>query len=98
ASSTSSTNGCSLMTGGHPYKLIKTGGNQISMVAVSVDPMLGDIDIQQGLMGWETVTSSMGNPASNLIVRAAATLSFFNASTAWNKNFILFGNGIGTNM
>ena len=31
ASSTSSTNGCSLSTGGHPYKLTKTGGNQISI-------------------------------------------------------------------
>jgi alpha-galactosidase len=93
ASSTSSTNGCSLTTAGQPYKLIKTGGNQVSMVAVSVDPALGDVDIQQGLMGWETVTSSMGNPASNLFVRAGATLSFFNAATPWNKHFVLFGDG-----
>jgi autotransporter-associated beta strand protein len=91
-------NGCSLNTGGHPYKLTKTGGNQISIVAADVDPALGDIDIQQGLMGWETVTSSMGNPASNIIVRAGATLSFYNASTAWNKHFILYGNGIDTNL
>ncbi len=98
AASNSSTNGCTLSTGGHPYKLTKTGGNQISMVAADVDPALGDIDIQQGLMGWETVTSSMGNPASNLIVRAGATLSFYNASTAWNKHFVLYGNGGSTNM
>src|SRR5205814_266682 len=51
-----------LSTGGSPFKLTKTGGNQISMVAVSVDPALGDIDVQSGLMGWETVTTSMGNP------------------------------------
>jgi autotransporter-associated beta strand protein len=87
-----------LSTGGHPYKLIKTGGNQVSLVAVCVDPELGDIDIQQGLMGWETATSSMGNPASNLIVRAGATLSFYNADTAWNKHFILYGNGVSTNL
>ncbi|HTX21138.1 MAG TPA: NPCBM/NEW2 domain-containing protein [Candidatus Aquilonibacter sp.] len=93
AASNSSTNGCTLSTGGHPYELIKTGTNQISLVAVDVDPALGDIDIQQGLMGWETATASMGNPASNLIVRAGATLSFYNATTAWNKNFILYGNG-----
>jgi len=98
AVSNSSTNGCALVTGGHPYKLIKTGGNQISLVAVSVDPALGDVDIQQGLMGWETVTSSMGNPASNLIVRAGATLSFYNAGTAWNKHFILYGDGVSTNL
>jgi len=87
-----------LSTGGHPYKLIKTGGNQISIVAADVDPALGDVDIQQGLMGWETVTSGMGNPASNIIVRAGATLSFFNATTLWNKHFVLFGDGGHTNM
>jgi autotransporter-associated beta strand protein len=83
-----------LNTGGHPYKLTKVGGNQVSIVGISVDPQLGDVDIQQGLMGWETVTSSMGNPSSNLFVRAGATLSFYNASTAWNKNFVFYGNGI----
>jgi len=98
AASTSSTNGCTLSTGGRPYKLIKTGGNQISIVAADVDPALGDIDIQQGLMGWETVTSGMGNPSSNIIVRAGATLSFFNATTLWNKHFVLFGDGGHTNM
>ncbi|HEV2434385.1 MAG TPA: NPCBM/NEW2 domain-containing protein [Verrucomicrobiae bacterium] len=98
AASNSSTNGCSLSTGGHPYQLTKTGGNQISLVAVDVDPALGDIDIKQGLMGWETATSSMGNPASNLIVRAGATLSFYNANTAWNKHFILYGDNVHTNL
>ncbi|HXF09751.1 MAG TPA: hypothetical protein VN625_03125, partial [Desulfuromonadaceae bacterium] len=98
AVSTSSTNGCSLSTGGRPFKLVKTGGNQISLVAVCVDTNLGDIDIQQGLMGWETVTSGMGNPASNIIVRAGATLSFFNATTPWNKHFVLFGDGGHTNL
>lgn len=81
-----------LSTGGHPYKLTKVGSNQVSIVAINIDPQLGDVDIQQGLMGWETVTTSMGNPASNLFVRAGATLSFYNASTAWNKNFVLYGN------
>jgi autotransporter-associated beta strand protein len=84
-----------LSTGGHPYKLTKVGSNQVSIVAISVDSQLGDVDIQQGLMGWETVTTSMGNPSSNFVVRAGATLSFFNASTPWNKNFIFYGNGTG---
>jgi autotransporter-associated beta strand protein len=94
AASNSSTNGCTLSTGGHAYKLTKTGGNQISLVAVDVDPALGVVDIQQGLLGWETATSSMGNPASNLFVQAGATLSFYNASTAWNKVFVLYGDGV----
>ena len=83
-----------LSTGGHAYKLTKVGGNQISIVGINVDPQLGDVDVQEGLMGWETVTTSMGNPSSNLFVRAGATLSFFNASTLWNKNFVLFGDGV----
>jgi len=83
-----------LSTGGQPYNLIKTGSNQVSIAAINVDPKLANIDIQQGMMGWETVTTSMGNPASNLIVRAGATLSFFSSTTAWDKHFILYGNGV----
>jgi fibronectin-binding autotransporter adhesin len=83
-----------LSTSGQSYNLIKTGSNQVSIVGINVDPKLANIDIQQGVMGWETVTTSMGNPASNLTVRAGATLSFFNAATAWNKHFILYGNGV----
>ena len=83
-----------LSTTGQPYNLIKTGSNQVSIVAINVDPKLANIDIQQGLMGWETVTTSMGNPASNLTVRAGAVLSFYNAATPWDKHFILYGNGV----
>ena len=84
-----------LSTGNQPYNLIKVGSNQVSIVGINVDTNLANVDIQQGLMGWETVTTSMGNPASNLFVRAGATLSFFNANTAWNKNFVFYGNGLG---
>ena len=67
-----------LSTGGHPYNLIKTGSNQISMVAVSVDPQLANVDIQQGMMGWETSDDIHGKSGEgNLIVRAGATLSSF---------------------
>lgn len=83
-----------LSTGNQPYNLFKVGSNQVSIVGINVDTNLANIDIQQGLMGWETVTTSMGNPASNLIVRAGATLSFFNASTLWNKHFVLYGDGV----
>ncbi|GEM_PF-168217 len=84
----------SLSTGGLPYNLTKTGSNQISLVGVTVDAALGNIDIQQGLMGFETSTTSMGNPAANLYVRAGATMSFFNSTALWNKNFQFYGDGI----
>jgi autotransporter-associated beta strand protein len=35
----------------------------------------------------------MGNPASNIIVRAGATISFYDTTTPWDKKFRLFGNG-----
>jgi fibronectin-binding autotransporter adhesin len=96
-SPTSGTNGV-LSTSGHPYSLIKTGANQVSIVGTTVDPELGNIDIQQGLMGFEGGTTSMGNPASNLTVRAGATLSFYNCANPWDKHFVLYGNGVSTNI
>jgi fibronectin-binding autotransporter adhesin len=83
-----------LSTSGQPYKLTKIGPNQMSIVGAMVDSALGDIDIQQGLVGFEGGTTSMGNPASNLTVRAGATLSFYNTTNLWNKVFSLNGNGI----
>src|SRR4030095_12129311 len=86
--------GAALTTLSPDYVLTKTGGNQVSFVGVAVDPTLGDIDIQGGLLGFETTTTSMGNPASNLTVRAGAQLSLFNSTNRWTKMFTLFGDGI----
>ena len=83
-----------LSTSGQPYKLTKTGPNQVSIVGATVDAALGNIDIQQGVLGFEGGTTSMGNPASNLTVRAGATLSLYNTTNLWNKVFSLNGNGI----
>lgn|GEM_PF-6237479 len=82
-----------LSTASHPYQLTKTGSNQVSLVSIHVDPALGNIDIQQGKLGFEELTTSMGNPASNLTVRAGATLSFYTSTNQWNKVFILNGDG-----
>ena len=35
----------------------------------------------------------MGDPAKTIAVRAGATLAFFDTTTAWDKKFLLFGNG-----
>ena len=75
-----------LSTTGHPYKLTKVGNNQISIVGITVDTALGDIDITGGLMGFETSTTSMGNSASNLFVRSGATMSFYNATTTGTRS------------
>src|SRR5262249_31240640 len=62
--------GTTLSTGGHPYNLTKVGNNQVSFVSVAVDSSLANIDIQQGMLGFENGTTSMGNPSSNLTVES----------------------------
>src|SRR5262249_45894688 len=83
----------SISTGGNNYNLTKVGQNQVSVFNATVDSALGNIDVQQGMLNFQGSTSSMGNPASNITVRAGAILSFYDTSTVWTKNFILFGDG-----
>jgi autotransporter-associated beta strand protein len=90
AASTSSTNGCSLASGGQPFKITKVGPNQVSLVAVSVDPALGDVDIQEGVFAVQTVTSQLGNPNRTVTVFPGATLNLWNLNTApLNKRLVL---------
>lgn len=90
--------GAALSTGGNPYKLYKTGANQVAFVATAIDSALADIDVQQGLLAFETTTTSMGNPASTLTVRVGGTLSFYNTVPLWDKVLVLYGDGVGTNV
>ena len=90
AASSSSTNGCSLASSGQPYKITKVGTNQFSLVAVSVDPGLGDIDVREGTFAVQTVTSQLGNPSRTLTVFPGATLELWNLNTApLNKRIVL---------
>jgi autotransporter-associated beta strand protein len=88
SASTSATN-ATLSTTGHPYRLAKVGTNQVSLVSVAVDPMLGDIDVQNGLLSVEKLTSSLGNPTSTLSVSNGAALQFFQISNVLNKVVVL---------
>src|SRR5262249_36525291 len=90
ASSSSSTNGCSLVSSGQPYRITKVGPGQFSLVAVSVDPGLGDIDVKEGMFAIQTVTSQVGNPSRTLTVFPSATLELWNLNTApLNKRVVL---------
>jgi fibronectin-binding autotransporter adhesin len=82
-----------LNTGGQPYKLIKTGANQISLVAIDVDSKLGDVEVQQGILSLETETTGLGNPASNLTVAAGASLQFYQLTNELNKVISLNSDG-----
>jgi len=79
---------------GSAYKITKTGTNQVSLVGVTtVDPALGDIDIQQGTFAVQTSTVRLGDPAHNVIIHSNAVLNFFTLSTPFNKNIVLQDGG-----
>ena len=82
-----------LSTTGHAYKLTKLGPNQVSLVAVNIDPALGDIEVQQGILEIGTATTSLGNPTNTLTVEMGATLSFAQTTNLWNKRLVLNGDG-----
>jgi len=88
----------SLSTGNQPYNLTKVGPNQVTLAGVAVDAALGDIEVQQGLLDFRGGTTSMGNPANTLTVRAGATVSFFDTTTAWDKKIMFFGDGVTPNL
>ncbi len=90
--STSTTS--TLSTGGNPYKITKVGNNQVSLVGVTVDPALGDVDIQSGVFNLETTTSGLGDPSKTVTVASGAILNLYSLSTALNKKIVLNGGTI----
>ncbi len=88
--------GTTLSTGGKPYNLYKVGSNQVSIVGVNVDSALANIVIQQGMLGFEDGSTSMGNPADTLTVEAGGTLELYQSSAprnSYTKQFVLYGGG-----
>ncbi|HSY19405.1 MAG TPA: autotransporter-associated beta strand repeat-containing protein [Candidatus Acidoferrales bacterium] len=83
-----------LGTSGTNFNLTKTGPNELSLINTTVDPALGNINVLQGMLNFHGSTSSMGDPGSNITVSAGATVSFYDTSTAWDKKFILNGDGV----
>jgi autotransporter-associated beta strand protein len=88
----------SLNTGGNPYKLTKVGTNQLSLVAVTVDGGLGDIDIKEGVFAIQTTTVSLsggtlGNPANTITVRSNAQLNFFRVPNPMDKVILVKAGG-----
>lgn len=87
-----------LSTSGQNYKITKVGPNQVSLVGISVDPQLGDIDIQQGMFAVQTTTSQLGNPTNTITVHNGAILETWALSSSpLNKNIVLNDGAIVTN-
>jgi autotransporter-associated beta strand protein len=86
--------GAALRTGGASFNLTKTGSNQVSLVGATVDAALGNININQGILSFQTSTTSMGDPGKTVTVASGAALGFFNTSNVMNKLAILTGGTI----
>jgi autotransporter-associated beta strand protein len=84
----------SLSTGGVARKITKVSGNQIGLVGATVDPALGDIEVQGGILSMEAATTSLGNTNANLIVEPGATFQMFAITNFLNKVFTLGSDGI----
>jgi autotransporter-associated beta strand protein len=80
----------SLLTGGNPFNLTKIGNNQVSLVDLTVDPALGDINVNSGTFSVEFGTMA-GDPARTMTVANNATLQFWARSQPWNKVMVLNG-------
>jgi autotransporter-associated beta strand protein len=83
--------GAMLSTAGSAFNLTKTGSNQISFVGATVDSALGNITINQGVLAFQTSTSSMGDPTKSLTIASGAILEFFNTANAMTKVCTLNG-------
>jgi autotransporter-associated beta strand protein len=91
--------GASLSTGGNPYSLTKVGPNQVGLAQLSsVDAALADIEIQSGILEFSGLTPNMGDATRTNLVQAGGTLSFANGTVAWDKHFVLHGDGSTTTL
>lgn len=86
--------GAALGTSGNAFNLTKTGANQVSLVAAVVDPALGNITINQGILAFQTSTSSMGDSTRSVSVANGAVLGFYNLSNVMSKVCTLNGGTI----
>jgi len=84
----------SLSTGGFAYNLTKSGINQVSLVGITIDPALANIDVQQGTLSIESATSGLGSPSGTLTVESGATLQLNQLTSYLDKNFTFNGNGV----
>ncbi|HXF11102.1 MAG TPA: autotransporter-associated beta strand repeat-containing protein, partial [Desulfuromonadaceae bacterium] len=83
-----------LNTSGNAYNLYKVGSNQVSLVGATIDPALADIDIKKGMLGFETTSTSMGNPTNTLTIENGGILEFYQTTNLWNKLFVVLDGGM----
>ena len=63
-------------------------------MATTVDTALGDININQGFLGFQTSTNGMGDPNKTVTIASGAALEFYSTTNAMNKKCVLNGGTI----
>jgi autotransporter-associated beta strand protein len=80
-----------LSTMSNAFSLTKTGTSQFSLVGVTVDPYLADINVQAGLFSFESTSTSLGNPTNTVTMQPNTTFQIWGATNWLNKKIVLNG-------
>jgi autotransporter-associated beta strand protein len=78
----------SLITSNQPYNLTKVGSNQVTLVNVTVDSTLANIEVRAGTFGVQGSTT-LGNPANTLTVFPGALLHLTSFTVVPSKVVVL---------
>ena len=79
----------SLLTGGAAYDMTKIGANQVSLVGITVDSALRNIDVQQGILSVEAGTTGLGDNTKTLTVESGATSAIVPIECSPRQKFCL---------
>ena len=82
-----------LLTGGQPYNLTKVGPRDMGIISAQVDAALANIDIKEGQLIYEALTTGLGDPTQTLTIYSNAALRFWNATNALMKNIVVKDGG-----
>jgi autotransporter-associated beta strand protein len=85
--------GATLSSGGATFKITKVGANQVSLVGVTVDTALGDVDVTAGTLSLETTTTGLGDVFNSLTVFSGATLQLWNLNPNPLNKIIMLRDG-----
>jgi autotransporter-associated beta strand protein len=78
-----------LRSGGNPWKITKVGPDAVSLVNVTVDLAIGDVDVLEGTFRLQDGTTGLGDNFNTLTVNGGATLAFFNLTNPLAKPIVL---------
>jgi fibronectin-binding autotransporter adhesin len=83
-----------LSTGGNAYNLTKIGGNQISFVDVNIDPALGDVNVNEGILSIEHTTNGLGDPTKTVTIASSGSFQLWALDAALDKKIVSNGGTI----